>query len=37
MNREQVKQKIYEKKVKKALKCYRFRGFKNFLIFFSTS
>ena len=32
MNREQVKQKIYEKKVKKALKCYRFRGFKNFLI-----
>ncbi len=31
MNREQVKQKIYEKKVKKALKCYRCRGLKNFL------
>ena len=35
MTREEVKKKIYEKKVKKALRCYRFRPFKNFIFWFA--
>ena len=31
MTREEVKKKIYDKKVKKALRSYRFRPFKNFI------
>ncbi len=35
MTREEVKKKVYEKKVKKALKSYRFRPFKNFVFWFA--
>ena len=34
MTREEVKKKVHEKKVKKALKCLRFRKLKNFLFWF---
>lgn len=35
MTREEVKKKIYDKKVKKALRSYRFRPFKNFIFWFA--
>lgn len=35
MNKEQVQEKVKEKRIKKALKSYRFRPFKNFLFWFA--